>query len=55
MRIIEGKEVNTISEAWDLLPQELKDHSLRVAEYSRIAFANICSMDLYIGDFKSER
>ena len=55
MRIIDGKEVNTISEAWDLLPQELKDHSLRVAEYSRIAFAKICSMDLYIGDFKAER
>ena len=55
MRIIDGKEVNTISEAWDILPVELKEHSLRVAEYSKIAFAKICTMDLYLGVPRAER
>ena len=55
MRIIDGKEVNNISEAWDLLPVELKEHSLRVAEYSKIAFAKICTMDLYLGVPRAER
>ena len=53
--LIQGQEINNIDEAFNLLPRDVREHSLRVAAYSRIAFERLCKMDAYIGVYRAER
>jgi len=52
---INDREINTISEAWDLLPEELKQHSLRVAQYTKLVFRKIVQQDMFYGAPYSDR
>ena len=51
---INGAEVKTIEEAFALLPQELREHSLRVEAYTAAAFARATATDLYINEVKGK-
>jgi len=46
-------ELKTINDAFLTLPDEIREHSERVAEYTEAAFRKIVTMDLYISDPRS--